>query len=72
LIQDQHQTVVKVDETIQDAVGEMKAGNEDLVVAEKHQKSGGKLLCIILAVILGIAIIVGGVCVYFFVFKKKE
>jgi uncharacterized membrane protein YdfJ with MMPL/SSD domain len=72
LIQEQHKTVVHVDETIQDAVGEMKAGNEDLVVAEGYQKSSGKIACIVLVVVLVIAAIVGGVCLYLFVFKKKK
>jgi methyl-accepting chemotaxis protein len=70
LIQDQHQTVVKVDDTIESAVGEMKAGNQELQAAEKDQKSGGKMLYIVLGVVLAVALVIGGVCVYFFVIKK--
>jgi methyl-accepting chemotaxis protein len=72
LIKEQHETVVRVDDTIQDAVGEMKAGNEELAVAEGYQKGSGRMTCVILIVVIVIALIAGGVCLYFFVFKKKE
>jgi hypothetical protein len=72
LIQDQHETVVHVDETIKDAVVEMKAGNEDLAVAEGYQKSSGNMACIILIIVIVVAAIGGGICLYLFVFKKKK
>jgi hypothetical protein len=72
LIQDQHETVVHIDSTIQDAVGEMKAGNVDLNAAEEHQKGAGRVGCIVLIVVAVVAVIIGGLCLYLFVFKKKK
>jgi hypothetical protein len=52
--------VVSVDNTIQEAVGEMKAGNEELAVAEGYQKGSGRMTCVILIVGIGSALIAGG------------
>jgi t-SNARE complex subunit (syntaxin) len=58
LITDQHEVMEHVETTIQEAVGEMKAGNEELVTAETDQKSSSKMIWIILGIVITVVVIV--------------
>ena len=53
----QHNIVVRVDKTVEEAHKEMVAGNEELEKAQKHQKASRKWMLIILGVIIAIVAI---------------
>jgi hypothetical protein len=70
-INDQHVTLIKVDGEIGGAVTDMVSGNEQLEVAEKHQKSAGK--CIIWVLVAAIAgVVVLGLIIGLSVGLKKK
>lgn len=62
-LDDQHETIGRVENTISDAHKEMTEGNKELETAETHQKETPKILCWILWIIvcvLGVAGIILG------------
>jgi t-SNARE complex subunit (syntaxin) len=58
-IVEQHQLVVRIDDTIGDGLEQMHVGNENLSQAEEHQKSSTKCLIWILALALGGVVVLG-------------
>jgi t-SNARE complex subunit (syntaxin) len=70
LITNQHEVLDHIDQTIVEAVDEMKAGNEELDHAQEDQKSGSKMIIIILIVVITVVVVVAVVlALKFTVFK---
>ena len=58
-LDEQHETIGRIEKTIDDAHEEMVAGNEDLAEAVEHQKGSTKCLLIIIGIVVGAVVIIG-------------
>lgn len=70
-IQEQHEQIIRIDDTIEDAHEEMVEGNKDLNVAQEHQKKSTKCLLYICGGVL-IFIIIVAIIIGVSVSKKKK
>ncbi|EAY06963.1 hypothetical protein TVAG_100030 [Trichomonas vaginalis G3] len=74
-IDEQHEVVVRVDNTIEDAHEEMVEGNKSLNVAQEHQKASSRCLYTILIIVIIFIVAVGlivGLTIYFKNKNKKK
>ena len=62
-LDEQHETIGRVEKTTEEAHEEMVAGNSELAEAQEHQKGSSKCLYIILGVVVA-AVVVIGVFIY--------